>query len=271
MNTITYIKTALITLLILCSSNFIAQEQQIVIPLSNPNKVGTLKVFLINGSITVSGYTGKDVVINTKVRANTYKKKKINKYGLKKIESTSNEFTVEEVDNVIRVKPAHNHPFIDFEIKVPKKFNLKLKTINRSNIYVEHVNGEIEVSNINGKVDMKDISGSVIADALNKNITISFKKVFDNIPMAFTSLNGNIDITFPKSLKADIKAKSDNGDVYTDFEIKMDSKPVVKRSNSSGVYKVKVEKWAFGSINGGGTKVTFKTLNGDIIIRKREN
>ena len=119
---------------------------------------------------------------------------------------------------------------------------------------------------------MKDISGSVSADALNKDIKINFVEVTPNVAMAFSSLNGDIDITFPKTIKANIKVKSDRGEIYTDFDLK--AKPskakVTKGDNKKGnAYTVKLEKWITGSINGGGAEILFKNFNGDVIIRSK--
>ena len=88
--------------------------------------------------------------------------------------------------------------------------------------------------------------------------------------MAFSSMNGDLDITFPKDFKADVKVKSDRGEIFTDFDLK--TKPntatVTKGENSRGnAYRVKVEKWITGSINGGGAELLFKNFNGDVIIR----
>ncbi len=128
----------------------------------------------------------------------------------------------------------------------------------------------MDISNTNGRITLKDISGSVSADALNKDITVNFIKVTPDVAMAFSSLNGDIDITFPKTIKADIKVKSDRGEIYTDFDLK--AKPskakVTKGESSKGnAYRVKVEKWIVGSINGGGAEILFKNFNGDVIIR----
>ena len=88
--------------------------------------------------------------------------------------------------------------------------------------------------------------------------------------MAFTSLNGNLDVTFPSDYKADVKARTENGNVYTDFEMNQrTSADVDQKRNSKGVYKVTVDKWISGEINGGGPEILFKTLNGNVIIRKK--
>jgi DUF4097 and DUF4098 domain-containing protein YvlB len=128
----------------------------------------------------------------------------------------------------------------------------------------------MEISNLNGAITLTNIGGSVIADALNKDIVVTFTKGYEKSPMAFTSLNGDLDITFPKNLAANIKAKTDNGEIYTDYEIKMtrDIKKEEKRTYS-GVYKVNVDKWVTGAIGGGGSELLFKTMNGDIMIRSK--
>ena len=59
--------TALLLLSLLLSRPLLAQnevKEQLVVPLSDPGKPGNLHVGLINGSIHVIGYSGKDVVID---------------------------------------------------------------------------------------------------------------------------------------------------------------------------------------------------------------
>lgn len=254
--------------LMLCSVNMGAQEE-VKVPLSTPNAKGKLTMYLLNGSISVSSHSGTDVIVTATTRGSNKSKNK-GKYGLKKIDANAVRFTVEEVDNKVRVKSKNINTTTDFDIKVPKNFSLKLNVTNNGNIYVENVNGDLEVSNTNGKIDMKNVSGSVIADALNRNITVSFDEIYNDGSMAFSSLNGNLDISFPANLKADVRAKTDNGAIYTDFELKIsDKKADIKSSRSSNVYQVNVDKWTFGTINGGGPELLFKTLNGDIIIRKQ--
>ena len=270
-----YIKLIFASLLLVLAVNTSAQET-VTIPLSSPSKPGLLKMGIINGSITVIGTNSKEVVVTGKKRESSdrhYKKRnsRSNTNGLKRISNNSLEFSAEEFDNVVRVRGSHQGT-TDFEIKVPKNFSLKISTINRGEIYVENVNGTMDISNTNGKITLKDISGSVSADALNRDIKANFISVTPNVAMAFSSLNGDIDITFPKTLKADIKVKSDRGEVYTDFDLK--AKPskakVTKGDNRKGnSYRVKVEKWITGSINGGGAEILFKNFNGDVIIRAK--
>lgn len=258
-----------------------AQETETLsVPLSNPGKSGKLIIKVIDGSITVNGYDGNEVIVTAMARENNKSYKSKNKYknknkdkgnskmGMKRITDNGLSYTVEEINNSVYVKYTPGGTTIDFEVKVPRDFSVDLKTVNAGVITVDGVNGTHEASNTNGKITMTNVGGSVVADALNRDITIGFRTVTPNTTMMFTSLNGDIDVTFPSNLKANVNARSDFGNVYTDFEIKLNkNKPLTKTTKKSGVYKVKREKGISGSINGGGSELTFKTLNGDVLIR----
>ncbi|MDJ0645984.1 MAG: hypothetical protein QNJ57_08395 [Flavobacteriaceae bacterium] len=264
-----YIKTGLLLITFLLSTLFIDAQEEVVVPLSNPGEKGKLTMYLLTGSISVMSHNKNEVIVRAAVRSSRKSKGK-QKYGLQKIDANAVRFSVEEVDNRVRVKSKNLNTAADYEIMVPKNFSLKLNVTNSGHIYVENVKGELEVSNTNGKIDMKNVSGSVIADALNRNITVTFDEIFENESMAFSSLNGNLDITFPANLAADVKAKTDHGAIYTDFELKIvDKEADVEKTRKSNIYKVNVDKWTYGTINGGGPELLFKTLNGDIIIRKK--
>lgn len=89
--------------------------------------------------------------------------------------------------------------------------------------------------------------------------------------MAFSTMNGDLDITFSKGLKADIKVKTQRGDIYTGFEfVEQNNDALIEKEKIGESYKVKVEKWVQGKINGGGAEILFKNFNGDIIIRSEE-
>ncbi|QCX01252.1 DUF4097 domain-containing protein [Aggregatimonas sangjinii] len=255
--------------LLLSFGSIVAQadeKETVTIPLSTPGEAGYLKIGLLYGSITVEAHQGEDVIVETTSKQSSKSQK--TKDGMRKIGDTSIEFSVEEYNNKVTVRSRKQNKTVDFLIKVPENFSLDLRATNNGNIKVEGVIGEMEISNLNGAISLVNIGGSVIADALNKNIVVSFTKGYAKSPMAFTSLNGDLDVTFPANLSANVKAKTDNGEIYTDYEMKM-TRDISKdeKKSSAGVYKVTVDKWVTGTINGGGEELLFKTMNGDIMIR----
>ena len=91
--------------------------------------------------------------------------------------------------------------------------------------------------------------------------------------MAFSSLNGDIDVTFPADLKANLVISSDRGDVYSDFDVALAARAPQQQTtedtrNKDGHYRVKIDKSVRGSINGGGPELQFRNFNGNIYIRK---
>jgi len=136
---------------------------------------------------------------------------------------------------------------------------------------IEGVDGEIEASNDNGSVSLTDVSGSVVAHSLNGKVIAVLKRVTPQKSMSFVSMNGNVDVTLPPDTKANLKLRTDNGDVWTDFDVQLKggSQPVVEDSRKNGGrYRIEVDRSFSGAINGGGPDFELRTMNGNVYIRK---
>lgn len=249
------------------------EMDRVVVPLTDPSRGVTLKASIMSGSITVKGYSGKEVIVEALPRSHeTRQDKNPEKGGLRRIQNSSSGLTVEEEDNVVSVGTGWrgNSRPTDITIQVPVNCSMKISTVNDGHIVVENINGDIEVNNTNGRVTLTDISGSAVAHALNGNIVANFLKVNSQKSMSFSSLNGKIDVTLPPSIKATMYLKSDMGEIYTDFDITMErtSSKVEDSKEKRGKYKVTIEKGMRGTINGGGQEFQFNNFNGDIYVRK---
>ena len=272
--------TAVLLLVLAACSLALAQNptsDKVTVPLSDPSRPAFLKAGLINGSITVTGYSGKDVIVEARVRndgddeSSAEKSEKIK--GLKRITNTSTGLSIEEENNEVHVSLGRFTGTIDLEIQVPTNTSMKLSTINDGRIDVSKVNGDLEASNTNGPITLKDISGSSVVDALNGDITVTFTSIDTKKSMSFSSLNGNIDVTFPPDLKAKLRLKDDQGEIYSDFDMKMENantKVEENQKSSRGKYQVRVDKAMIATINGGGQEIQLKNFNGDIYIRSRK-
>jgi DUF4097 and DUF4098 domain-containing protein YvlB len=236
---------------------------------SDPSRPGLLKVNLINGSIRVKGYSGKEVVVEARTR--DHDSEHAAPDGMRRIPMTSSGLELKEENNVMSVGVGVPGRAVDLDIQTPVNTSLKLKTINNGEIQVEGVQGEIEANDINGAVTLTSISGSAVAHALNGRVTVTFAQVDPQKAMSFSSLNGDIDVTFPATIKANVKLKSDHGDVFSDFDIatRAGGGPVVEDSRSEkGKYRVRIDRAVHGTINGGGPEIQFSNFNGSIYIRK---
>lgn len=247
--------------------------EEVVIPLSKPNSPCIIKAHLHTGGITVTGYSGKDVIVKADVATAkiTRERDKKESQGLRRISAKSMGMVIEEEDNVVKIRSSSIHQKINLDIRVPFKSKLYLSCHHNGNILVDNVSGEIEAKNHHGSIDLTDISGHVMANTHHGYIKVGFNKVTPNKAMSFTTYHGNIDITFPSSIKASLKLKSERGDIYTDFDIKTRLKSTkAEKRNSSGKYVVKIEKSVHGDINGGGQEIFFETYHGNIYIKKRK-
>lgn len=261
------------------------KEDQMSIAFSKPGEPGFIHVDNFGGNINIQGYDGKEVIIKTSggdfmdplVDApnvihpfdSADDDEEISKEGLKKIESSSFEINVTEEENRITIKTGPPANVQNFEIKIPYDCSLKLNTVN-GNISVINVKGEIEINTVNGRIILDKIRGSVVASSVNGIIKVKFIEVTRDVPMAFSTVNNHIDVTLPAATKATLKIKTDRGDIYSNFDMDIVEKheKSQKENKHGNTSKVTWAKWTAGKINGGGAELVFKSLHGDIHVRK---
>jgi DUF4097 and DUF4098 domain-containing protein YvlB len=274
-----YYLMACVAILLLTGAFLGAQNKvsdRAAVPFSDPSKPGKLEVGVHNGGITVKGYDGKEVIVEAKVRermlSEEEREESEKSKGLRLIRvSTGTGLEIEEEDNEMEVSVASLKQTVDLIIQVPFATSLELHAFNNGDIVVENVSGEIEANNHNGRLTLTGISGSLVAHTFNGGVTVTFAKVDPDKPMSFSTWNGDIDVTFPASIKAKVKMKSERGDVYSDFDIQIDRTPQKIEEDErkeGGGYRISFEKYIYGTINGGGPEYIFKNFNGDIYIRK---
>lgn len=247
-----------------------ADNNRVAVPLADPSRPATVRAHLMNGSITVKAYEGKEVIVEARVRGGSSRDEGRPEGGMKRIPMTSTGLNIEAENNQVRIGTDAMQRTVDLTISVPTRTSLSLKTINDGNIVVTGVDGELDIDDINGNVTLNRISGSVVAHALNGKVLVSFVRA-DSKPMAFSSMNGDIDVTFPPDLKALLSMRTDNGEVFSDFDVQLQAtapQQVEDGRNQGGKYRVRVDKTVRGTVNGGGPEIQFKNFNGNIYIRK---
>jgi DUF4097 and DUF4098 domain-containing protein YvlB len=265
--------------LLTCAALVVAQglfgQDKITVPLSNPSQPATIKIHLLHGSITVTGGAAGQVVVDSaRVQGGRDDDRSRDvPPGMKRIDAGRGGMDIVEDHNVVTISTGRPNMGSNVMVQVPANASLQLKTMNGGTIDVTGVSGEIEVDNLNGPISLKNVSGSVLAHSLNGTVTAVLDRVTPDKPMSFTSLNGKIDVTLPGDTKARVRLKTDNGAIYSDFDVKMEpdaNKPVVEDSRGQGgKYRIKIDRSVYGSINGGGPEYRFETMNGNILIHKK--
>lgn len=245
-------------------SSYAANEpESFAVNLSNP---GEPAVFELQGflQITVVGEDRDDMEFTV----NAVEDEDEPGRGLTRIGDTPG-FIVEELNNVVKFEPNWGDGDYHVIARVPAETSLKLRTINSDDMRVSGVSGEHELSNVNANIYGDDISGSVSAETPNGEIRISLVEVTPDVPMAFSSVNGDVDITLPQNYQANARIDSGRGATYTDFEFEVEANPPTIETQQSGQgTRIEVKREIRGLLNGGGPLLQIKTFNGDVYLRQ---
>lgn len=147
------------------------------------------------------------------------------------------------------------------EIYLPANQNIAVTTTWHGDILISGFKGEVEASaRLNGGIRIDDVSGPLTANTLNGGIDVAFSKVAQSSPITIYSTNGALDIGLPEKTPADVTLSTINGDIYTNFELRLPDKNGLRAIASKKVR---------GSINNGGVDIQLKTTNGNIYLRKK--
>jgi hypothetical protein len=98
---------------------------------------------------------------------------------------------------------------------------------------VKDTAGDVEVHNLNGEVTLDQISGGATVETMNGEVHATFAKVPADKPLSFSSMNGEVEVRIPADTKANVRLRTQNGAIYTDFDEKA---LVTKTEAANGVY-----------------------------------
>jgi hypothetical protein len=161
----------------------------------------------------------------------------------------------------------------DLMVEVPAGVSLSARTVNNGDVRAEGLSGHFDLGNVNGAIGAGAMTGAGRARTVNGTVEASFSRV-PAAPCEFATVNGRIDVSFPAAFAADLRFKTVNGEVYTDFPYTYSSLPPadepVARREGRHQHRYGSRGEFAARIAGGGPKVAFATVNGDILIHRRE-
>lgn len=147
------------------------------------------------------------------------------------------------------------------EIYLPASQNIAVKSTWYGDIEIDGFSGEIEAdAQLNGGVKIVNVNGPVTANTLNGNLEVVFGKVTQDSPISLYSTNGPVDVSLPSNTPANLALSTLNGSVYTDFDVKAENKDGLKSVLGRDIK---------ASINGGGVRISMKSTNGNMYLRKK--
>jgi hypothetical protein len=274
------VRTFLAIILIVIGVATNAQETgDFVVPFSDPTKPLKIYVDIKTGSVTIKGTARKDVSVKYNKEADNdddeddkHRHNNGNKSseGLKRISGGSLDLEASEYQNTVKIVSDNWSEGLELVIEVPSNIEVKAKAYNDGDLEISNITGNLELTNYNGGITALNISGTVVAQTYNGDIKVTFDKLTADTPLSFINYNGDIDLTFPAALKATLKMKTKQGEIYSGFDGTVQkANPVTKSDSKLGASKIIIDDWAKMDIGGGGAEITTKSYNGDIYIRKK--
>lgn len=220
---------------------------------------GRIEIENVNGNITIEGWDKNEVYIEAEKRIKASDRSDAERL-LKQLS-----IEIEELDNEIRITTSYPHRrgggFLDliFGGNISASVTYRIRVPNSSNIEATSTNGGVSVTQVQGKIRLRTTNGNISADNLkglvsarttNGSVNVELKEVTSNEEMEFLTTNGNITVNIPESIDCEVRARTTNGSIRTDFPLEV-----------LGKYGSKHLK---GKINEGGSVIFIETTNGSI-------
>jgi hypothetical protein len=185
--------------------------------LSAPGKPSTLRVDMPWADIQIVGVDGDTVTVATTLTQKGAESTRGD--GLRRLDDEVS-FELTEKDNVVSLRLAGENPWAghdaEFKISVPRAMALDIKTEAGGDLKVKDITGDIEINNMNGEVSLEGITGSTVVNTMNGEIHAVYAQAPQKL-VSITSMNGEVDLRVPADTKANIRLRTHNGSILTDF------------------------------------------------------
>ena len=187
------------------------------VKLSAPGKPATLRLDMPWADIHLKGVDGDTVTVGSTL---TQKNAKVDRPGgLRRLDDEVS-FELTERDNVVTLSLAGDNPWAghdaEFTISVPRAMALSIKTDAGGDLDVTGVEGDVEINNMNGDMKLEGLVGSAVLNTMNGEVRAVYAKTPQK-PVSITSMNGKVDLRLPTDTRANIRLRTHNGSILTDF------------------------------------------------------
>ena len=192
---------------------------------SDPAKPGKIRLRAMWGDVTITGADTPEVTIVSNIK-NKQQPPPKNSGGLRRLDSEIT-YTATEKDNVDHDRTGWRQPGPDagaggasLAITTPRNTSVVIENTFGGTISVKNIEGDADIRSLNGEVTLDRISGSALVETMNGEIHATFVKVAEGKPLSFTSMNGEVEVRIPPDTKANVRLRTQNGAVFTDFDEK---------------------------------------------------
>ncbi len=193
-----------------------ADEEPSVVRFSDPAKPGTLRIQVSRGDVKIVGADTAAVSVRSDTQPALGKPRKD---GLRVLSAASG-FSLTEKDNVVVLDALAEGMAgapADFTVTVPRGTHVVVQNSFGGDIQCRNLAGDLEITTLNGDVRIEDLAGGAVVSNMNGDITAVVRELREGKPISFTSLNGAVVIRAPADAKANVRLRTQNGSVLTDF------------------------------------------------------
>lgn len=211
-----FLVACVLTMLFLSAAR--GADDATTIKFTDPAKPGTLRVSLARGNLRVKGADVAEITVKSDAKPVT--SKAVRKDGLRVLTAASS-FSLTEKDNIVTLDAAsdsHQGGGSDFTLTAPRNTTVIVSTAWGGDVHCSNLGGDIEVRSMNGSIRLDDVSGGVVVETMNGEINASIRELHDSKPLSFQSTNGEVVLRLPADAKANVRLRTQNGSVLTDFD-----------------------------------------------------
>ncbi|MBA4135840.1 MAG: hypothetical protein C0518_00825 [Opitutus sp.] len=197
---------------------FAAEGETTRVKFSDASKPGTFKLSLAWADVKITGTDGDEVVVTSSLQVKK-EKEQVDKDGFRRLDDDVT-FELKEKNNVVTLSVSSDQHWFshgtEFAVQVPRNTNLVIRTQLGGEIGVSNVDGDIDVNSMNGEVTLNDIGSSAVVSTMNGEVKANFRQA-PTKPVSITSMNGEIDLRLPADTKANLRMRTHNGSIRTNF------------------------------------------------------
>lgn len=218
------------------------------------------------GDIKIEGHNSDEVIIlaSSGYEAPPERAKGLKPLYYQAVDNSGIGLAVTPENGGLKIEKA-TRKAIKYTVKLPRKVAILYQQTNwqSSDVSISNMDGDLEVRTNNASIDLLNVTGPIVANTTNGEVKVVFTSLSQEKPTAISTINGPIDITMPTNAKSNLKLRSIQGEMYTDFELGL-------KSTKDGMPRIGGGNNIDGSTNGGGVEVQLKTINSNIYVRKQK-
>jgi DUF4097 and DUF4098 domain-containing protein YvlB len=203
-----------------------------------------------NGSINVTGTSGRDIVIQARVVTSAE--------SAADARALARDVSVTLNNGRVQATGPRNLRrqswWISYRVDVPSNFDLSLETANGS-VAVTGVKGRIDTESSNGSLRLTDVGGRVNARTSNGSVHVALNgRRWDGEGLTVTTSNGSARVDLPEGYNARLVAGTSNGNMTLDVPVTVQGR---------------ISKNIDTTLGSGGPTIEVRTSNGSLRVGRR--